>query len=66
MLQAFNEQTGERVNVGDTVIDFRGKAGKLLSIDRAREPGRSGRVTVEGATGSYDKVFGLVVREVGE
>lgn len=67
MLIAFDEKTGERVNIGDLVTDFRGDRGTLVSLDRAREPGRSGKVAVEMLSGrkvwTYDGVWSLRVEE---
>jgi hypothetical protein len=65
MLQAYSKKTGEPVNVGDTVTDFRGDSVTLISVDRANGGGRDGKVTVEGSPVSYyASVFGL--RVVGE
>lgn len=74
-LQAFNVETGEAVEIGDTVTDFRGDIATLISVDRARQPGKSGLVSVRwdayrqpghdaGVWDYYDNVFGLEVREV--
>lgn len=66
-LVAFDEATGERVQHGDTVTDFRGDVGILVNVDAASVPGKSGKVTVSTATGTqynYDKVWGLRVERV--
>lgn len=64
-LEAYYSETGKTVKVGDTVTSFRGREHVLKSIDRATEPGRSGKVTVEGSPVSYySEVFDLKVREV--
>ncbi len=65
-LIARNVNTGEIVNVGDTITCFRGETWTLVSLDRAAEPGRSGKVTARQGDWShsyYDKVFDLVVEE---
>lgn len=67
-LIATDEKTGERVLVGATVTSFRGEKAKLVSLDRPRVPGKSGKVTVEwaGRKGEweyYDGVFDLRVEE---
>ena len=74
-LYAYNEKTGEQVNVGDTVSSFRDELATVVSLSRATIPGKSGKVVVEwhgetpsGARGYeqeyYDGVFGLVVTDV--
>lgn len=68
---AHDEQTGARVNVGDTVVSFRGETATLISLDRPAGNGRSGKVTVEwsdrpGSRGYYyDGVFGITVSVEG-
>lgn len=68
-LIATDEKTGERVLPGATVTSFRGERAKLVSLDRPRVPGKSGKVTVKwvgrsGAWSYYDGVFGLRAEEV--
>ena len=62
-LQAFDKITGERVHIGDTVIDFRGGSATLEAITRPASDGRSGKVVARGRE-FYDRVYGLVVRDV--
>lgn len=64
-LQAFVEGTDQIVNPGDTVTDFRGDTDTFKRATRARIPGKSGKVMVNGSPIEYyDGVFGLEVREV--
>jgi hypothetical protein len=73
-LFAFNANTGEQVNVGDTVTSFRGEKATVTSLSRAVIPGKSGKVVVrwiEKESGPtdfereyYDSVFDLVVTDV--
>jgi hypothetical protein len=67
---AYEEESGNVVEIGDPVTDFRGARGVLRSLTAARVPGKSGKVAVElmsdgdddGATVyHYDKVWGLRV-----
>lgn len=65
-LVAFSERTGQPVDVGDTVTNFRGETGKLHTLVLARSPGRSGKVGVEidgGTVWHYDAVWGLVIMD---
>lgn len=63
-----HDEAGNVVNVGDAVKSFRGEAGTLVSLNRPKSQGRSGKVSVKwDDNGSqheyYDKVFGLTVSE---
>lgn len=70
MLRAFDERTGEPVNIGDTVTSFRGETATLHKLDRARETGRTGKVTVKADDGTllyhYDNVWSLRVEDVDD
>lgn len=74
LLIVTDEKSGEVVNDGDTVTDFRGDTARLIKATRARVPGKSGKVLVELPGTSdpyrdgrpirmeyYDKVFDLHV-----
>lgn len=65
---ALNEETGEVVPIGSEITDFRGDKAILVSVDRVRIPGKSGKITYRTADGRgrcvYDKMFGLEVVEV--
>lgn len=65
---ALNEETGEIVPIGSEITDFRGDKAILVSVDRVRIPGKSGKITYRTADGRgrcvYDTVFGLEVVEV--
>ena len=67
---AVDEKTGEIVPVGSEVTDFRGEKATLVSIDRARGPYRSGKITCVYPDGHgwsyYDGVFGIRVEEAVE
>jgi hypothetical protein len=60
-----NAETGDVVNPGDAVTDFRGKTWTLEGGTSATTEGKSGHVTVtadgEGRRHFYAKVFDLVV-----
>lgn len=60
-LQAFNVH-GVLVKHGDTVLDFRGEPGVFDKATRAPEPGRAGKVRVNGRE-SYQGVWGLTVKQ---
>ncbi len=57
--------TGETVEAGDMVTNFRGDTATFVRADRARVPGKSGMVEGRTASGErrwlYDNVFGLRV-----
>lgn len=68
-----DERTGAIIEPGDTVTDFRGNTARLAVADRAREPGRTGKVIVDWSDPSdenrsfgyyYDTVFSLAVVDV--
>lgn len=65
---ALNEETGEVVPIGSEITDFRGDKAILVSVDRVRIPGKSGKITYRTADGRgrcvYDRVFGLEAVEV--
>lgn len=65
---ALNEETGEVVPIGSEITDFRGDKAILVSVDRVRIPGKSGKITYRTADGRgrcvYDKMFGLEAVEV--
>lgn len=63
MLKAFLDGTREEVKIGDKVINFRGEEGTLECLTRARIPGKSGKVVVNGRE-SYDRVWDLQVMDV--
>lgn len=63
MRKAFKQGTDAEVCIGDTVTSFRGETGKLEYLSRAKTPGKSGKVVVNGWE-SYDNVWGLEVRDV--
>ena len=63
-MQAFSKKTGERVAIGDSVTDFRGNPATLAKLVRPAEPGRDGKVIVEGSpVAYYAGVFDLDVRD---
>ena len=61
MLQAVDLTTGQVVNPGDTVTDFRGETGVFRVATRVTGPG-SGKVVVNGRE-YYDRVWNLAVRD---
>jgi hypothetical protein len=73
VLVAHHETTGEVVNIGDTVTSFRGEKATLVSLNRPKGDGRSGKVSVRwegregfGSNEYYDGVFDLVVSVASE
>lgn len=67
---AYDEESGNMVEIGDPVHSFRGDRGVLRGLDAARVPGKSGKVAVELMSDGdddgtmvyhYDKVWGLRV-----
>jgi hypothetical protein len=61
-LQAFSAQD-EPVQVGDAVTSSRRENDTLGHVSRANEPGRDGKVIVNGRE-HYARVWGLTVRRV--
>lgn len=68
MLKAYDERTGEEVKPGDIVTSFRGEEFIFKRATRERTEGKSGKVVAKSTDGLcseyYDKVFGLIVRNV--
>lgn len=63
-MRAFEKDSGEEVFPGDYVTDFRGESAILAELVRAEEPGRDGKVQVEGSpVAYYAGVFNLRVRD---
>lgn len=62
-LIAFDLTTGERVRIGDRIVDSRGEPNELRSIERVSEPGRDGKVAGLGGMPVYARVFNLRVEE---
>lgn len=65
-LVAYDEATGDRVEVGERLVSKGGARGTLTALLRGGAAGKSGKVTVlvDGATSSrenYDFVWGLEV-----
>lgn len=52
---AYDEVTGDMVQIGDPVRNFRGERGVLRRLDAARSPGHSGKVAVEAM--DHDQMF---------
>jgi hypothetical protein len=67
MLKTTHEKTGKLIKPGDEVTDFRGDKWTFCGASRAREIGRSGKVTAKREDGwsqeFYDGVFSLIVEE---
>lgn len=59
-MHSINTDTGEVVEQGDTVTNFRGETGTYQGATRPRWPGKSGKVVVNGRE-YYDKVWNLTV-----
>ncbi len=57
------EATGRLITKGDTVTDFRGKAGTFRMVTRGPLEGKDAKVIVDGRE-LYARVFGLAVREL--
>jgi hypothetical protein len=57
---ATNRTTGEIVEPGATVTNFRGETGVFTYISRGAIPGKSGKVIVDGRE-TYDSVWDLKV-----
>lgn len=71
MLRVIHTKTGEPIEIGDEITDFRGDRAVLLSLDRVNEMRyggrRSGKITVKWEdhrpTVVYDSVFDITVIE---
>lgn len=64
MLRAIDTETGKPVEIGAEITDFRGDKAILVSVDRVRIPGKSGKITYRTADGRgrcvYDRLRGYV------
>ena len=71
MLRAIHAKTGKPVEIGDEIIDHRGKKAILVSLDRVNEMRyggrRSGKISYRRGDGDfgevYDSVFDIIVIE---
>lgn len=67
LLNAYNTKTGNLVKLGDEVTDFRGDTATLVTLERANEIGRDGKVVVQYPDADrqdygYARVWDLEVR----
>lgn len=68
-LRAYSLETGQPVNPGDEVVDFRGDTYRFVRAIDVTVPGRSGKVEVATFAGMlhrrtlYASVFGFVVKD---
>lgn len=61
MLTAYDLETGQPVEIGATVTNFRGETGTLTQLTRPNSEGRDGKVIARNGREVYARVWGLRV-----